>query len=271
MEDFKRRLIEVERGEGIRLVHVRRAVNSCLSGGGKKKVALLCVSIYNERTRKLRPYLNIARKTHVAMCKNFGYTYVERRVGKHSKERDPPWEKISMIRSQLKQRYDYVAVIDSDAIILNPKRDVLGECIRIMGKRDVFVCNEEWNGTGRRLDIVGVTSQKRKRLNTAVNTGWIVCKNTTWTKKFFDRVWNVEPRRLRKWPWEQRSFVKVLRSLDPDELRKHVHVEAAKIYNSLKYPPVKKQAILHMMGKNINRSRNKRAVSLWNTRLRKLC
>ena len=128
-----------------------------------------------------------------------------------------------------------------------------------MGKRDVFVCNEEWNGTGRRLDIVGVTSHKRKKLNTAVNTGWIVCKNTTWAKKFFDLVWNVEPRRLRKWPWEQRSFVKVLRSLDPNELRNHVHVEAAKIYNSLTYPPVKKQAILHMMGKNINRLRNKKS------------
>ena len=64
MENFKRRLVEIEQREGVRLVDVRRAVNSCLSGGGRKSGVALREHIQREEAKASSVPRHCSKDTH---------------------------------------------------------------------------------------------------------------------------------------------------------------------------------------------------------------
>lgn len=228
------------------------------------RIAVTVVSIYTPRQRRNRYYLHLVRRTHLALCNTHGFTFVHQTVSTHP-ERAPAWQKINLLLEQLRAGHDVVVILDSDAMVVDSvKENLVTEAIRTMGDADILICTEDWENDAVLEQVIGITERCEERSSTAVNSGFVVVRNTSWSNAFFRRVWEATgcEKELHDWPWEQKSVIARLRELDRDELRAHVCIVGGKRFNNPVYPPVPGQMVMHMMGMGV-RNRNARALALW--------
>lgn len=141
------------------------------------KIALLTAyTEFNPWTKQNRcDYFDVARDNHTEYCYKMNYSYIAECYNRSEYEgMNPTWVKILALKKFL-PLFDYVAWIDSDAVITNLDKPI-----------ESFLLNPD-------VDLVIPKSPLDKRTgtcHTAVSTGFMVMKNCDWSLKFLDRLIN---------------------------------------------------------------------------------
>jgi len=118
----------------------------------------------------------------------------------YDKKRSPAWSKILLLSKYMKTEYDYVIWIDADTIIMSPNVKI----------EDIIECHMDGN------DILVAQDCK------LINTGVIIIKNTEWSRKFIDLIYDQE-QFIEHGNWEQAAFIDLLQN-NISNSSKHVKV-----------------------------------------------
>lgn len=131
--------------------------------------------------------LDIARPSLEAYADRYGWD-LRISTDDTAEGRPPAWGKVPILRGAL-ERYDLVAWIDADAIIVNQDCDIAGELRR--GKHLYLV--EHHGPTGE------VTA----------NTGVFMLRSTRWARRLLEQVWNRTDLIDHRW-WENAAIMEML-------------------------------------------------------------
>ena len=101
--------------------------------------------------------------------------------------RAPSWSKLLAIIKVLKLKYDYIIYMDSDCIINNHEVQLKNIINQIGKKKFLFYSDSPWN----------------KKLP---NCGFIIIKNSEYSKKFLEKWWNSFSLNAVSHPYEQKWF-----------------------------------------------------------------
>jgi len=102
--------------------------------------------------------------------------------------RPPPWHKILVIRKLFAHRYDYVFWVDADAIFTDYKRNIADE---IEEDKELYLVKHN-------IDSKEIP-----------NTGVILIKNSEWSHKLLNQIWEKEEYISHKW-WENAALIDIL-------------------------------------------------------------
>lgn len=143
-----------------------------------------------------------------------------------------PWSKIPLILEQLEKGYDYVFWVDGDAYIMDQTISVEELILTKTEGKDITIARD-W---------------------VLPNTGVIIIKNTTWSRRFLETVWDQE-QHINSPNWEQSAFL-FLYDNNVSNAQEHVNIfplDAQDVMNSYwysyKYPTC---FILHFAGCSSN-------------------
>jgi hypothetical protein len=149
------------------------------------------------------------RKSKVLYCNKHNYTFHDDE-DVYDSTRAPAWSKIKLIQRYL-QSYDYVVWVDGDTMIMNDQIK-LEEIIKQHSNGMDIMVAQDW---------------------TMINTGVIFIKNTEWSRKFLDLIYD-QIQFLDHPNWEQASFIYLLEN-NISESHQHIkvlHVDDQNIFNS---------------------------------------
>jgi hypothetical protein len=146
--------------------------------------------------------------------------------------RPPAWEKIALI-SRLLADYDAVFWVDSDAIILDDSRDIIGE---ILPRKWLYLIKE-----------------KSATMGDHVNTGVLLILRNETSHRFLREVWRQRDLIYHMW-WEQAATLRLLgydldpvRKVRPSPFDEGVHIIDT-VWNSMPFDPVEQPRIRHYAG-----------------------
>lgn len=152
-------------------------------------------------------------------CHRHGYDFYA--ISETPRGRPAPWMKIPAALSLLSQQYDWVILVDIDAVII-----------------DHSVKLEEF--TDPRYDtIIGVDRH-------GVNTGVLFLRNTVWSRLFLAEAWTLTDEPLSAIWWEQASIVWLIKA---EGVRNHVKLCPQTHFNSyIRGRSLKDSFIIHFAG-----------------------
>jgi len=118
-------------------------------------------------------YIDVSSINHIEYCNKHSYTYLKKVISEDVLEYHATWLKIKAIREVLDD-YDYVVWIDSDAIFyeLNFKIEEF-----IVNDADLIIPKHEID------ENTGI-------LWTTTTTGFMIWKNSDWSRNMLDYLWN---------------------------------------------------------------------------------
>jgi hypothetical protein len=155
----------------------------------------VCTLTLGEEYKKITKY---GRKTKVLYCEKQDYDFYEDE-DTYDTTRPPAWSKINLIRKYL-SNHEYIVWIDADTHIMNQSRKLQDIIKDYMGDKDIMVSRDD----------------------KMINTGVVFIKNTEWSKKFLDLIYN-QTQFVKHSNWEQTAFIYLLQNNIMDS-QKHVHV-----------------------------------------------
>lgn len=165
------------------------------------KQNFLIISVNDGGSHNGPPYSEIAKitsKSIINYCSVNNYYYAIQDEGL-DKSRSASWNKVYLSRQYSKDQYDYIWCVDADVMLMNHNIEL--ESI-VDPNFDVFITCYDNN-----IEYL--------------NTGSIIYKNSEWTRKFLDDIWNddefVQPR-----PgcyFEQSAIIKYYKNNPQDQHR----------------------------------------------------
>jgi len=105
-------------------------------------------------------------------------------------ERPTPWHRIKFIPKLFAEGFDFVVWMDADAIITRFNVDVRSI---IKPDKDLYMVQHEYNGKD----------------NPIPNSGFLVIRNTSWSKKLLEEIWQKKEYINHKW-WENAALMDIL-------------------------------------------------------------
>ena len=144
----------------------------------KLKIALVSITI-GENYKRVTKYGRVSKTQY---CEKNGYDFFDDDSVCDSL-RPPAWAKVKQILLHL-SRYDYIMWIDADTYIMNQNRLVENLIYEEMNGRDILIARD--------CDIM--------------NSGVMVIRNTRWSKKFFELVYD-QVQFLHHSNWEQAAII----------------------------------------------------------------
>ena len=172
----------------------------------------------------IKDYSDITEKINDIYAKKHGYqfeAYHDRQLGD---DWDVHWEKVKLLQDNLKKmkKNDYLVWIDADAAV--HRHDI--PLKSFMSGKDIVVSHD---GVNKKDDL----DEKTRDQPWYVNTGFLMVKNTPWSKAFVDRWINTAGEFKKGSPLQdQDKFVDMLKKGWEDGMEKHVTVLAPKALNS---------------------------------------
>jgi hypothetical protein len=166
------------------------------------KIAVVTLTIGDEYTKAI----DLGLKSKKEYCDAHGYDYI---AGGMLTNRPPSWEKIPLVLAVL-HKYDWVFFTDGDTMIMNHNI-----------KLESFI--EKYEGH----DMMFTRGREIKEKQFSCNAGVWFAKNTRWTRKFLESVYDLpngcqEVIQFRL--WEQGMIVAMLKH-NSLNCRKHIFLE----------------------------------------------
>lgn len=161
----------------------------------KYKIGICTMAIGNN----YKEIVKYGQKTIKKYCDKHNYGFHDDE-DVYDKKRSPAWSKILLLSKYMKSEYDYLIWIDADTLIMSPNVKI----------EDIIECHMEGN------DIL--VSQDFKM----INTGVIFIKNTEWSRKFINLIYDQE-HFIEHPNWEQEAFINLLKN-NTSNSSKHVKV-----------------------------------------------
>lgn len=110
---------------------------------------------------------NLTNPSKISYSVKYGYDYIFDTDKYYDRSMKPGWNKIRFIYENL-LKYDYVVWLDDDAGFIREDRDVIGDAIKEMDGRSIFIC-KDMNG---------------------LNSGMMIFKSCEFSKKFLNDIWD---------------------------------------------------------------------------------
>lgn len=151
-------------------------------------------------------------------CRRHGYDFYA--ISETPPGRSVPWMKIPAALSLLSLEYDWVVLVDIDAVII-----------------DHSVKLEEFTDT--RYDaIIGLD-------HNGINTGVFFVRNTVWSRLFLAEVWTLTEEKMSPWWWEQAGIMRMVKA---EGVRNHVKLSPQTHFNSYVTNSLDDSFIIHFPG-----------------------
>ena len=168
------------------------------------KIAVCSLTV-GEKYKEITKY---GRLTKVNYCKKHNYDFFDDEEDNVDNSRPLAWSKINIIKKYI-SNYDYVVWIDGDSHIMNQKIK-LEQIIRDWSQDKDFTVAQD------------------KQL---INTGVILIKNTEWSKKFLDLIYDQVQFKNHS-NWEQGAFINLLENNISDS-QNHINVLPLYLQNKI--------------------------------------
>lgn len=143
----------------------------------------LCYMSIGERYRQIT---ECSRINKLEYCNKHDYVFIEDN-SVYNQNKPIPWSKLLLINRYLNQ-FDYLVWVDADILIMNPEIKI-ESFIEKYSNYDL-ICGSDWK---------------------MINTGFMIIKNTDFSRNFIDKVYNNEYDPMssgeRYQNWEQGSFI----------------------------------------------------------------
>lgn len=187
-----------------------------------KRSIAVCTLALGEKYKELVKYGILSRQLY---CEKYGYDLHEDE-SVYDESRPMAWSKINLIRKYLSQ-YEYVVWIDADSYIMNDNIKLDSIITNYMGELDMMVA-QDWK---------------------MINTGVIFIKNTEWSRKFLDLIYD-QIQFLHHPNWEQTAFIHLLKHniSNSSEHIKVLPLSQQNVINAYWYSYVYNVFILHFPG-----------------------
>lgn len=150
-------------------------------------------------------------RTKEQYCKKHNYDYYDEEKY-YDRDRPIAWSKINIINSCLnddKNNYDYVVWIDADTLVMNQEIKIEELIEKYTDDKDVTVAQDY----------------------KMINTGVIIIKNTLWSRRFFDFLYD-QTQFIDHPNWEQGAFINLYEN-NISESQKHINVLPLELQNKL--------------------------------------
>ena len=167
------------------------------------KIAVCSLNVGDDY-KKITKY---GRKTKVLYCQKHGYDFFDEETDVDY-SRPLAWSKINILRKHLLD-YSYVLWIDGDTYIMNDNIELSTIIEKYSNNKDITVA-QDW---------------------TMINTGVMILKNTEWTMKFLDLIYD-QVQFLNHDNWEQTAFINLLENNISDS-QNHINVLPLNLQNKL--------------------------------------
>ena len=161
----------------------------------KKKNKIAIITWYNDKIKEYADKFSLINKKY---CDKNNYDYIVGHKEYIKKGRSPAYNKIPYILDILNtNKYDYVIWIDADAHFRKDE------------KIEKYITNEDFIFCGD--------------LTCPINTGFIICKNTDYTKQFLDYWINIKVKNPNPEWWEQ-GFLKHIYNNNLLDIKSHCKI-----------------------------------------------
>lgn len=169
----------------------------------KIKIAVCSLTI-GEQYKDITKY---GRKSKVLYCQKYGYDFFDEETDVDH-NRAPAWSKINILRKHLRD-YEYLVWMDGDTLLMNDKIKLEQLILEYSNGKDITVA-QDW---------------------TMINTGVMLVKNTEWTMKFLDLIYD-QIQFMNHNNWEQGAFINLLENNISDS-KNHINVLPLGLQNKL--------------------------------------
>lgn len=142
----------------------------------------------------------------------------------YDKSRPPAWSKIKLLLKCLEEDYEYVVWMDADTAIMNHNITLDDIITQFSGNKDMMIAKDLYN----------------------FNTGVMFVKNTEWSKKFLNHVYN-QTEYINDGNWEQTAIIDLYKA---NALDSQLHIQSCKqtVFNSYWFVYEDGQFLLHFAG-----------------------
>jgi hypothetical protein len=177
----------------------------------KKKYKIgICTMALGEKYKEIVKYGQESIKKYCDI-NNYGFHNDEE---VYDKSRSPAWSKILLLSKYLRKEYDYVIWIDADTFIMSPNVKI----------EDIIECHMKGKDILVAQDYI------------MINTGVIIIKNTEWSRKFINLIYDQE-QFIEHPNWEQAGFIDLYKN-NTSNSKEHIKVlglQEQNIMNTYQY------------------------------------
>jgi hypothetical protein len=203
----------------------------------RNKEKKICICTWYDNN--IKEYAEITSKINKKYCEINGYDYIIDHTKTFS-DRHPSWERFPLFLKLMNtEKYDYIVWIDADACFRldHPNLNLLNDIINNNNKDIIF-------------------SYDYPRDPKQINNGFIIIKNTEYSKKFCHEVINNKSKRCvehyNKPNWEQ-ECVRYFNNNNVNNLKNHSIILPFKLLQTFDINENKDSLIIHAAGINKNK------------------
>jgi hypothetical protein len=191
----------------------------------KSDISKLKICICMLYTPNIACYSKITEDINKLYAKKYNYSF-KTFYKRLANDRAPQWDKILAILELMKENYDYILWIDSDAYF-NDHSKKLNEIFDFEGNYNIHISSDKPYGIYN------------------VNTGIMLIKNTIWSKKFLQRIWDCDDEDYLYKAYHEQTIFDNLYIDNEMDAKNNVKIYDSYIFNNNN--PTSNSFIIHMM------------------------